>query len=219
MAVLNPDHIDQYRMIHQQGRYGITSVALRHVVQLCIVELSPRIVLDYGCGQSSLYRELASCRDLQVYRYDPAIPEISSLPVAKADLVINADVMEHIPEQDCSDVLGCLASISSNVYFNISTRLADQILPSGENAHCTVKSADWWSAKIGHHFEQSQIVYCLEDQCGIITWESIFPELYRVVWEQNTLKRKLARLQTPLHKRLFRSLRWSLRRIGLLRGR
>jgi len=219
VAVLNDEYIRQYRQLHQEGRYGITSVMLRHVVQLCILELSPGTVLDYGCGQSSLCDELPSCRVLQLFRYDPAIPEISTLPVDKADLVINTDVMEHIPEQDCGDVLDHLASISTRVYFHISTRPARQILPSGENAHCTVRSDDWWAKKIGNHFEQSQKVYSDRQQCGIVTWKPAFPELYHVIWDQGLLEKELARRQLPIHRKLFRTLRWSLRRVGLSRRR
>ena len=34
------------------------------------------------------------------------------------------------------------------VYLAICTRLANAILPNGENAHCTVKEPDWWEKHI-----------------------------------------------------------------------
>ena len=38
-------------------------------------------------------------------RYDPAIPELSTIPIERADFIVNTDVLEHIPEQDIGDVL------------------------------------------------------------------------------------------------------------------
>lgn len=213
MAVLNPHLIHQYRLLHEMGEYGVSGTSLKPVVQLCILELSPGVILDYGCGQSNLCDELVSSKPLEFFRYDPSIPEHSSLPITQADFVINTDVMEHIPEQDCSDVFKHLASISSNVFFNISTRPANQILPSGQNAHCTVRSADWWTGLTRNHFADANLVYQLEDQCGIITWESTYPELFCVIREHGLLRDEIAFMQRPFYRKLLRPVGWFLGKI------
>ena len=69
------------------------------------------------------------------------------MSVYRADVVINTDVMEHIPAEDINEVLGHIKSLSNNVFFNISTRPANQKLPNGENAHCTVWSDEKWLRK------------------------------------------------------------------------
>ncbi|MEW4531403.1 MAG: hypothetical protein ACF8PG_10405 [Maioricimonas sp. JB045] len=172
--VRNQEFIRQYRVLHQTGAYGWSSEKLIARILPEVLELRPHSILDYGCGQSRLVDMLQYDDDVQVFRYDPAIPGIDTLPVQQADLVINTDVMEHVPEEDVDDVLDEISRISDRAIFNIATAPARCILPNGQNAHCTVRPADWWQARLQRHFD------CVEGlptsrptKCMFKTWESV----------------------------------------------
>ena len=88
------------------------------------------------------------------YGYDPAIPEKSVLPVKHADLVINTDVLEHIPEEQLPDIVKQIGAISDKVVFVLHHALAINYLPNGENAHCTVKPLLWYYQLFEKQFHQ-----------------------------------------------------------------
>lgn len=145
--------IAQYREIHAQKVYGRSSEVMVGYIQRPLDDLPKiRSVLDFGCGQSRLVDWIGAINGAKVYRYDPAIPEFAEMPVDKVDLVICTDVMEHIPEEDVSDILATIRSLSKHAFFNISVRSAKEILPNGENAHCTVQPPPWWRARLLEHF-------------------------------------------------------------------
>ena len=77
--------IEQYRIKHSQGSYGTSSIWFKDIIHNELAKLKPEIVLDFGCGQTRL--EEVITHKCQWYKYDPAIPEYSKLPVTKADLV------------------------------------------------------------------------------------------------------------------------------------
>jgi hypothetical protein len=141
-------------------------------VQKAISDL-PKIdtVLDYGCGSSRLVDWVAKLNDAVAYRYDPAIAEFSSLPIERADLVLNTDVLEHIPINHVDEVLRAISSISRHVFFNISTVEAANRLPNGDNAHCTVRPAKWWKEKLSSHFNFVQGIKSYKrTTCSFVTW-------------------------------------------------
>ena len=98
----------------------------------------------------------------EYFRYAPAISEFSSIPIDKEDFVNNTDVLEYIPEKDPPDVVSNLSELSDKVFFNIATGYANEILPDGQNVHCTV----WLSGKrhifVKKYFLCSEIVYSAE---------------------------------------------------------
>lgn len=102
-----------------------------------------KTALDYGCGKAQFHPlEWSSF----FTKYDPAYPLYEKKPTGKYDLVICTDVMEHIPEDSVDYIVNDLFSYAKKyLYVNISTRLADQILPNGDNAHATVKPEKWWN--------------------------------------------------------------------------
>ena len=171
--ILNEPYIDQYRQLHAATRYGRSSEKLLPQLLPEVLELSPKTILDYGCGQSRLVDMLRYDSDVQTFRYDPAIVEIAKLPVRSADLVVNTDVMEHIPTNDVDDVLAHIASISQHALFNIATAPAGRILFNGDNAHCTVKPKDWWSAALARHFDYVEPLRSSRStKCMFKTWPS-----------------------------------------------
>lgn len=81
--------------------------------------------------------------------YDPGFAPFSQLPVDRFDGTICIDVLEHITEPDLPWVLDELFGYARKfVYANIACYPAKKHLPNGQNAHCTVRSPDWWTGLI-----------------------------------------------------------------------
>jgi 2-polyprenyl-3-methyl-5-hydroxy-6-metoxy-1,4-benzoquinol methylase len=147
------DYIEQYKILHQREKYGVSSHERVSWILPSLEALKPKRVLDFGCGRSKLMDILREEYGIETHRYDPAIPEFEKVPAGKFDLVVNTDVMEHIPLGSVNGVLEEIRALSENVYFSICTIKARQILPNGENAHCTVRPAKWWKSKLEQFFE------------------------------------------------------------------
>jgi hypothetical protein len=88
MAVYNQQYVNQYKLIHENSQYGISGYRFIDQIQLCIAELNPSSVLDFGCGQTDLSGVL-NLKGAKFFRFDPAIDGISKLDVKTADFVIN----------------------------------------------------------------------------------------------------------------------------------
>ncbi len=121
-----------------------------------------RTLLDYGCGKARLYGAPAKAfggapgATLQqhwgldeITLYDPAYPSHDALPTGTFDGVICTDVLEHVPEDDVTWVLGEIFGYARKfVYLNVACYPAKKILPNGENAHCTIQPQEWWLERI-----------------------------------------------------------------------
>jgi hypothetical protein len=145
--------IAQYRLLHaQESDYGQSSVRMRAFLQRKIAGLRPSSVIDYGCGRSRLLDELKVSSIRIRERYDPAVPEHSVMPKAKFDLLLNTDVLEHIPLEELDAVITDFTHLSNNCLIVVDTKLARTILPNGQNAHCTVRPATWWLGVLRRYF-------------------------------------------------------------------
>jgi len=158
MAVVNKELIENYKAIHKSKKYGQNANDFMLHCLVCIFDLNAKKVLEYGCGQSVLYKKFENF-GIEWQRFDPSIEGIDILPSGQDfDLCVNTDVLEHIPEEDIGDVLKKIKSYSEKVFFSISTRPARQILSNGQNAHCTVWKAEKWLRKIKDFFPESILV-------------------------------------------------------------
>ncbi len=149
------EYIDQYRIIHQEGPYG-NARRLADFLRPYLEASGASTVLDYGCGRGGLFERL---RVPKPYSYDPAVPEYSDrckLP-ARVDLVLCLDVLEHIPEAYLPIVLSDIVSFSDNAIFVVSTFLAAKLLPNGENAHCTLRTEEWWYELLLRYYGRVQV--------------------------------------------------------------
>lgn len=164
--------IAQYREVHAGKVYGQTSELLMgHILRQVAFLPAPRTILDYGCGQSRTSGWLAKIYDAKAYRYDPALPDVATLPDVQTDLVICTDVMEHIPLEEIDRVLAEIRGISAHAFFNISCVRAAEVLPNGENAHCTVRPARWWVSRLGAHFDMVRKVRSFtSNSVSLVTW-------------------------------------------------
>ena len=163
--------IKLYSELHKNNNeYGKSGARLADDVSVIIDFLKPEIVLDYGCGKGALVNILQEkYPDIKFYKYDPAIEEYNVLPVKKADLVINTDVLEHIPEDEVENCVKEISEISQNVFFQLSHCLAINILSNGENAHCTVKPTFWYYNLFNKYFKTQTFLPARRHTCSIVT--------------------------------------------------
>lgn len=107
-----------------------------------------RTVLDYGCGKGKLRHTFPALQE-----YDPAIPGKDSEP-RPADLVVCADVLEHVEPDKIDAVLDHLRRLSQKVcLLSICLVPAQKTLADGRNAHLLVKPADWWAERLERYFD------------------------------------------------------------------
>lgn len=188
----------QYEALHEKdASYGTSSSYLLPYIIPLARDLSPQHILDYGCGKSTLVHDLARQLSAVGWRYDPAIPKVSAKPDGPFDLVLNTDVLEHIPETALDSVLQDIRRLSPNVIFHIPTRHALQILPNGANAHCTVKSSPWWLEKLAQHFDYVKVFRSLSnDEQFYVTWQiseasrSDLKRVYRQKRRENSMRKR-----------------------------
>lgn len=164
-----------YRQMHEQGE---TFLDLRPEETFPGQSLPPqaarikrlidltgaRRILDYGSGKGLQYqaRDITlpdvpgtwpSVQDYwdveSIHCYDPAYTPFSELPRGAFDGVISTDVLEHCPEEDMPWILDEIFSYARKfVFANVACYPAKKRLPTGENAHCTIKDMDWWVEQI-----------------------------------------------------------------------
>jgi len=160
----------EYRRLHAEGerRLGLSAdqtypgvSLLPHVARIgtLIRSTGARTLLDYGSGKGIGYAlaevdvpgvgrvdGLLDFWDVDcVHCYDPCVPEYAHPPEDRFDGVIATDVLEHCPEEDLRWIAAELFSYArSFVFASIACYPAKTRLPSGENAHCTVRPAHWW---------------------------------------------------------------------------
>ena len=179
--------INQYRAIHAENPdYGAGSRHYEYVRAL-ILYFGFSKALDYGCGKGVLANQLTESGVLICQKFDPAIPGYDTLPPNSFEVVINTDVLEHIPEVDLPQFLVSLRSVSENAIIIPHLAKARQILPNGENAHCTIKSPEEWQTVLQqafsyvyllpHHSQKHALFYCAEepvdDRCLRVALQAI----------------------------------------------
>lgn len=160
--------IDLYLEHHSNPSNNYTGDSLQihyDSIQNLITEKKCKTALDYGCGSASGYINDRihlkwGLEDMGLY--DPGVPQFGVLPGKKYDLVICTDVLEHVPEEEISDTLNEIFSISKKCCFiNIAMYPAGTFLPNGENAHCTLKPIDWWRVKMSENIKKDIEVHAL----------------------------------------------------------
>lgn len=163
--------IEQYQHMHLHGEQhlgippentfpGASLPRQAPAIKRLIKATAATTLLDYGCGKGQQYLPMRmgdpgegiEYPDIQSYwgvraiqRYDPGYQPFTELPTGKFEGVICTDVLEHCPEEDIPWILGELFGYATKfVFANVACFPAKKRLPSGGNAHCTVKPARWW---------------------------------------------------------------------------
>ena len=163
-----------YARMHAEGetRLGIAPQEtfpghslLPHVqrIKRLIDATGAKTILDYGAGKGRQYRPqriiiegrhvadgVAEYWDVDEVRcYDPGYGPHSDLPSGKFDGVVCTDVLEHCPEEDLAWIVGEIFNYARRfVYLNVACFPARKTLPTGENAHVTIREPQWWQALV-----------------------------------------------------------------------
>lgn len=167
--------LEQYRTLHLHGeaRLGIppeqtfSGISLPKEaprIKALILATGAKTLLDYGSGKGQQYwprrmldaAEGVEYPDIKSYWgvadvrcYDPGYAPFCELPTGRFDGVICTDVLEHCAEEDIGWILRELFAFARLfVYANVACFPARKTLPSGGNAHCTIRPAKWWSAQV-----------------------------------------------------------------------
>lgn len=142
-----------------QNFNGFSMIPHAETIKELLVKSGSRTVMDYGSGKGLQYKnvviELPDGTKFQnvveywgvdgVTCFDPGVPAFQKMPEGRFDGVVCTDVLEHCPEEDLPWILGEMASKADNFLFaTVALYPAAKILPNGENAHCTLKSPEWW---------------------------------------------------------------------------
>jgi hypothetical protein len=161
---------EQYRALqkdlHEKYDYG-KGVDAEECAGVVRGHFGPKnTVLDYGCGQGHLGRLLRP--DYDVREYDPAINGKHHEPEA-ADVIVCADVMEHIEPECLDSVLGHIRTLARRaVIFVIATGPSNKVMADGRGAHLIVEGADWWVPKLEGWFKIVRAEDRTEDGKGLL---------------------------------------------------
>ncbi|MSO53512.1 MAG: class I SAM-dependent methyltransferase [Rhodospirillales bacterium] len=152
------------------------------IIKGLIGRFGAKTLLDYGAGKGDGYskasarlpdgRVLTGLKDVwgldSVTLYDPCYLPHARLPDATFDAVICTDVLEHCPEEDMPWILGEIFSYARQfVFVTIALYPAVKSLPTGENAHITLKSVGWWA---------DQLEAALAGRAGLRYFAAIAPQ-------------------------------------------
>jgi hypothetical protein len=159
-----------YRSLHREGEKSMRLTPeqtypgvslLPHIrrIKKLIRQTGATTVLDYGCGKGMQYEPhslkvpdegvfegVIEYWDIDEVRcYDPCYERYNKLPEGQFDGVISTDVLEHCPEADIPWIVNEMFSYARRfVFAAIACYAAKAILPNGENAHTTIRPAEWW---------------------------------------------------------------------------
>jgi hypothetical protein len=196
--------IAYYRHLHDTSVYGVTGNRYGLLVQTLILELKPRIILNYGCGQTDWHQRI-DLMGAEYYGYDPAIPERADLPVSSADLLINTDVLEHIAADRLPEALAHMRALSSNALFVIATRPDGRKFPSGEDLHCTLMPAFEWRRLLLQFYPTVELAFEVPDYCcGFVTWKSSSLDILDTLYRMQLLKKRVSKRRMQLARRIQR---------------
>lgn len=165
-------NLDQYVQIYAANRYGAGKSIKREMLAPWVFLRRPKSILDYGAGKNRMVEWFVAPGAKVRHRFEPAIPEISNIPLPHYDLILNTDVLEHLDEDEIVSVLADIRSHCNDALFLIDTREAKTILPNGENAHATVKPAEWWLTPVREFFPNAELISSANGRAYIRTWKA-----------------------------------------------
>ena len=152
--ITNKNYVEQYKLLNDKNKlYYESNLSIFNMVNeisLFINYLKPKNILDYGVLLKLLKHKYTK---INIDGYDPAIKEFSVIPNNHYNMIINTDVLEHIPKSDIGDVVNHIKSLSNNVFFCLHHGKAWTILPNGENAHITIEPKEWYHNLMRNYFD------------------------------------------------------------------
>jgi hypothetical protein len=125
--------------------------------------------IDYGCGKGQQYgtqddpTSLEQHLGFKVFKYDPAVPKFSTAPTEPADLVICADVLECVPEEDIDFVIEQIVRLTlKGLFVTVASGPSKKTFHTGENCHLTIRPEEWWYARFNAALSNAQVDHLLE---------------------------------------------------------
>ena len=175
--------IEQYKQYHAEKNTNYPGNNLKpqlHHIKDLVKDTNAKTLLDYGCGKGLQYTEWKHHEELGVMPalYDPAVPEYENLPDGPFDGVYSTDVLEHIPKEQLPQTIMEICSRAQRfVFLAICTRPALAVLPSGENAHCTVEPIAFWK-KMVETYTPKPIYTHIKTYGNCNSYEILYEEIY-----------------------------------------
>lgn len=153
--LISAEYLAEQKRLHADPRgYGGRGDKWVNVVGCLISDRGCTSVLDYGCGQGTLYRAMKGhvIDGIQWRNYDPAQEAWNHLPVKPYDLVVCTDVLEHIEPEKITAVVRHLRSLTRVELFTVISLVETaKTLSDGRQAHILLQDENWWT-----HMMQSE---------------------------------------------------------------
>lgn len=168
--LISPELLELNKRLHRENlAYGVGGGKEAPTILKLAEQLKTKSILDYGCGKGYLAKAIP----FPIWEYDPAIPGKEEAP-RPADLVVCADVLEHIEPDKIDVVLDDLRRCIRQVgYFVIHTGAAQKTYADGRNTHLIQETKSWWQQKLDKYFEVGKIF-------------EVGPELHVIVGQKST---------------------------------
>ena len=147
--IIDPKYQAQLTAMHNQGRF-VNGAKAAKVVRPIIERYNPTSVLDFGCGVGALVKSLQETYpNMRVEGYDPGNVEHSRIPKRSFDVIVSADVFEHIEPEHLAATFQLISSrMLVAGWFRIACYPAKKQLPDGRNAHLIVEKPEWWREQL-----------------------------------------------------------------------
>jgi SAM-dependent methyltransferase len=147
--IIDPQYQEQLATMHSRGQFVRGSKTFKSV-QPFLNQYNPTSVLDFGCGHGALMAGIQEAYpDARVEGYDPGNPNHCRVPKRRFDVVVSADVLEHIEPEYLAETLKLINNkMIVAGWFRIACYPAKKHLPDGRNAHLIVENPDWWREQL-----------------------------------------------------------------------
>lgn len=163
--LITPEYLELNKELHARNpMYGTSSDYTNMAVYDLITSCDYRSILDYGAGKQKLEAYIMNRLlndphtkgiDYKFTSYDPAIPDIDTLPkeYKGADLVVCTDVLEHVEPECLQEVIGDIYyNTKKCAFFLIHLGSAKKTLADGRNAHLIQETSNFWILQLVEWF-------------------------------------------------------------------
>lgn len=152
--LISPEMLELNARLHRENlAYGVGGGKEAPTVLKLADQCKTKSILDYGCGKGYLAKAIP----FPIWEYDPAILGKDE-PPRPSDLVVCADVLEHIEpdklEVVLDDIRRCIRMVG---YFVIHTGPAQKVYADGRNTHLIQESRAWWEKTLSKFFQVGKI--------------------------------------------------------------